>query len=74
MNYMNDVPFFNAHTFNNDMTNTFFSWNMFDDKNFISFVIYDFCFYDDVYKYKKVISMMVKINIYSLVDFCMNVC
>ena len=70
MKYRHDVPFCNAHTFYNDMTNTCFSWNLCNDQKFIAFVIYDFCFHDVVYNYKKVTSMMVKINIDILAVIC----
>lgn len=69
--YMHDVPFCKEHTFNNDMTNTCFSWNPCNNQNFIAFVIYDFCFHDDVYNYNKFTSTMVKKNTYVLVYLCM---
>ena len=50
--------------------NTWFSWNLCNDQKLSYFLIYDFCFHDDVYNDKKVTSMMVKINIYILVDLC----
>ena len=51
--------------------NIWFSWNLCNDKKLICFVMYDFYFHNDVYNYKKVTSIMVKINIYILVDLCM---
>ena len=35
VNYRNDVPFCNVYTFDNDMTNTCFNWNLYNDQNFI---------------------------------------
>ena len=51
--------------------NIWFSSNLFNDKKLIYFVMYDFYFHNDVYNYKKVTSIMVKINIYILFDLCM---
>ena len=44
---------------------------MYSDQNLIDFAMYDLCFHDDLYNYKKFSSMMNKINIYILVDLCM---
>ena len=51
--------------------NIWFSWNVCKDEKLIYFVMYDLCFHNYVYNYKKVTSIMVKINIYTIVDLCM---
>ena len=51
--------------------NIWFSWNLCNDEKVIYFVMYDFYFHNYVYNYKKVTTIMVKINIYIIVDLCM---